>query len=61
MTMYRIPGIAGRIIARQRQTPAEKQDPSVEEMRAMLAAAGVKVHRRWGAKRLAEEIAKLGK
>lgn len=59
MSIYRIPGIAGRIIARQRQAPPEVKDRSVEEMRAILTQASVKVHRNWGAKRLAEEVAKL--
>lgn len=59
MTMYRIPGITGRIIARQRQAAAEVKDPTIEEMRAVLIAAGVMTHKRWGGKRLAEEVAKL--
>lgn len=54
-----MPGIKGRMFARLRQAPPEKKDRSIEEMRVLLTAAGVKVHRRWGAKRLAEEVAKL--
>lgn len=57
--MYRLPGLVGRIIARQRRANAAAEVRSVEDMRAALVAAGVKVSKRWGAKRLAEEIAKL--
>lgn len=52
--MAGIPGVVGRIIARQRQSA-----PSIDDLRATLAALGVNVHPRWTEKRLAAEIAKL--
>jgi ribosomal protein S6 len=57
--MHRIPGVWRSRAARKQLPPAEVRDPSIEEMRTVLTNAGVTIHKRWGAKRLAEEIAKL--
>ncbi|RWQ12346.1 hypothetical protein [Mesorhizobium sp.] len=59
MSIYRIPGVWRSLAQRRSHVPAEVKDPSVEEMRTILTNAGVTVHKRWAAKRLAEEIAKL--
>lgn len=58
--MHRIPGVWRSLAARRNNLPpAEVKDPGIEEMRTFLVNAGITVHKRWGAKRLAEEIAKL--
>lgn len=59
MSIYRIPGVWRSLARRRTQVPAEVKDPSVEEMRTILTNAGITIHKRWGAKRLALEIAKL--
>ncbi|RWC25901.1 hypothetical protein [Mesorhizobium sp.] len=57
--MHRLPGVWRSLAMRRNAPPAEIKDPSIEEMRSILVNAGVTVHKRWGAKRMAEEIAKL--
>ncbi|RWC29838.1 MAG: hypothetical protein EOS70_23405 [Mesorhizobium sp.] len=57
--MHRIPGVWRSLANRRQKAAAEVKDPSIEEMRAVLIAAGVMTHKRWGGKRLAEEVAKL--
>jgi hypothetical protein len=52
--MAGIPGVAGRIIARQRRAAL-----SLDDLRAALVALGVEVNPRWAVKRLEAEIAKF--